>query len=148
MHRRYREAVLAVRRRRRRRRHGVMVEWEQLVLPSASNKVWSTDFVMDALSHGRRLKCLTIVYDFTKEPINIVVDHDISGLYVARILDQAVRFHGYPKTVRTNQDSEVTSRVLDQWAYAKGVTLKLIRLASRRRMPTSSHSTENFGMSA
>jgi putative transposase len=34
---------------------------------------------MDALEHSRRLKCLTIVDDFTKEAIDIVVDHGISG---------------------------------------------------------------------
>ncbi len=65
VHRLYREAGLAVR--RRRRRHGVMIEREQLALPSGPNEVWSIDFVMDALSNGRRLKCLAIVDDFTKE---------------------------------------------------------------------------------
>ncbi|ERI30161.1 HTH-like domain protein, partial [Burkholderia cenocepacia BC7] len=53
----YREAGLAVR--RRRKRHGVMIEREQLALPGAPNEVWSIDFVMDALSNGRRVKCLT-----------------------------------------------------------------------------------------
>ncbi|TDY36998.1 helix-turn-helix protein [Paraburkholderia rhizosphaerae] len=48
----YREAGLAVR--RRRKRHGVMIEREQLALPGAPNEVWSIDFVMDALSNGRR----------------------------------------------------------------------------------------------
>jgi putative transposase len=52
--------------RRHRRRHGVMIEREQLVLPSGPNDVWSIDFVMDALSDERRLKCPTIVDDFTK----------------------------------------------------------------------------------
>jgi putative transposase len=61
VHRLYREAGLAVR--RRRRRHGVMIEREQLALPSGPNEVWSIDFVMDALPNGRRLKCLTIVDD-------------------------------------------------------------------------------------
>ncbi|KOT16476.1 HTH-like domain protein [Burkholderia mallei] len=60
----YREAGLAVR--RRRKRHGVMIEREQLALPGAPNEVWSIDFVMDALSNGRRVKCLTVVDDFTK----------------------------------------------------------------------------------
>ncbi|RQS86195.1 IS3 family transposase, partial [Burkholderia contaminans] len=55
----YREAGLAVR--RRRKRHGVMIEREQLALPGAPNEVWSIDFVMDALSNGRRVKCLTVV---------------------------------------------------------------------------------------
>ncbi|WP_437124606.1 transposase, partial [Burkholderia multivorans] len=43
------------------RRHGVMIEREQLALPGAPNEVWSIDFVMDALSNGRRVKCLTVV---------------------------------------------------------------------------------------
>ncbi|AJX03443.1 putative isrso14-transposase orfb [Burkholderia mallei] len=29
---------------------------------------------MDALSNGRRVKCLTVVDDFTKEAVDIVVD--------------------------------------------------------------------------
>ncbi len=64
-----------------------MIEREQLALPGAPNEVWSIDFVMDALSNGRRVKCLTVVDDFTKEAVDIVVDHGISGLYVARALD-------------------------------------------------------------
>lgn len=146
IHRLYREAGLAVR--RRRRRHGVMVEREQLALPSAPNEVWSMDFVMDALSNGRRLKYLTIVDDFTKESIDIVVDQGISGLYVARVFDQAARFRGYPKALRTDQGPEFTIRALDQWAYAKGVTLKLIQAAPPRRMPTSNRSMASSGISA
>jgi len=84
VHRLYCEAGLAVQ--RRRRRHGVMVERERLALPAAPNEVWSIAFVMDALSNGLRLKCLTIVDDFTKEAVDIVVDHGISGLYVARAM--------------------------------------------------------------
>ena len=58
---------------RRRRRHGVAVERERLSLPSASNQVWSMDFVFDALSTGRRIKCLTVVDDFTKESVGSTV---------------------------------------------------------------------------
>lgn len=63
--------------RRRRKRHGVMVEREQLALPGAPNEVRSIDFVMDALSNGRRVKCLTVVNDLTKEAVNMVVNHGI-----------------------------------------------------------------------
>ncbi|EOT20095.1 hypothetical protein PAK_02567 [Pseudomonas aeruginosa PAK] len=38
------------------------------------------DFVFDALSTGRRIKCLTVVDDFTNEAVGILVDHGISGL--------------------------------------------------------------------
>ncbi|MDU0759203.1 IS3 family transposase, partial [Pseudomonas aeruginosa] len=73
----YRAAGLMVK--RRRRRHGVAVEREHLSLPSAPNQVWSMDFVFDALSTGRRIKCLTVVDDFTKESVGILVEHGISG---------------------------------------------------------------------
>lgn len=134
----YREAGLAVRRRRRRR--GVAVEREPLALPTAPNQVWSMDFVMDALSGGRRVKCLTIVDDFTKEAVDIVPDHSIPGLYVTRVLDQAARFRGLPAAIRTDQGPEFTGRALDQWAYRNGVQLKLIAPGS----PTQNAFIESF----
>jgi putative transposase len=96
----YRETGLALP--RRRRRHGVMIERERLELPNAPNEVCSIDFVKDALANGRRLKCLTVVDDFTREAVDIVVDQGISGLYVALALDRAARFRGYPKAARTD----------------------------------------------
>lgn len=64
---------------RRRRRRGVVVKRRQLVVPIAPHAVRSMDFVSDSLEHGRRLKCLRIVDEFSKQSIDIVVDHGISG---------------------------------------------------------------------
>ena len=125
IHRLYREAGLMVRKRKPRK--GVMVERERLPLPSAPNEVWSMDFVFDALSHGPRIKCLTVVDDFTKESVEILVDQGISGHRVAWALDEVARFRGYPKAVRTDQGPEFTGRALDQWAYRNRVTMKLIQ---------------------
>jgi putative transposase len=72
-------------------------------------------------------RCLTVVDDCTKEAIDLVADFGISSQYVTRILDQAARFRGYPKAVRTNQGPEFTGRALDQWAYQHGVQMKLIQ---------------------
>ncbi len=121
----YREAGLAVRKRKRRK--GVMVERQPLVLPEAANHTWSMDFVMDSLANGRRIKCLTIVDDFTKECLNIPVALGISGDQVARTLDGIAAFRGYPRSVRTDQGPEFTGRALDQWAYCHGIELKLIQ---------------------
>ena len=108
------------------KRHGVTVPMEPLQLPTQRNEVWAMDFVMDALATGRRIKILTIVYDCTKESVDLVADHGIGGQYVVRILDQVARFRGYPTAIRTDQGPEFTSKVLDQWAYEHGVQLKLI----------------------
>jgi putative transposase len=134
----YQEAGLAVR--RRRKRHGVAVEREKLELPSGPNEVWSMDFVSDALAGGRRIKALTIVDDFTKESVDIVADHGISGQYVTRVLDRAARFRGLPAAIRTDQGPEFTGHALDQWAYRNGVQLKLIEPGK----PTQNAYIESF----
>jgi putative transposase len=100
---------------------------EPLSLPAQRYEVWSIDFVMDALSYGRRIKILTIVDDCTKEAVDLVADFGISGQYVTRVLDQTACFQGYPKAIRTDQGPEFTGRALDQWAYEHNVQLKLIQ---------------------
>jgi putative transposase len=120
----YSDAGLAVKRRRKRK--GVAVEREPLLLPEAPDQVWSMDFVMDALSSGRRLKILTMVDDFSKEALDLVVEHRISGDYVTRVLARVAQFRGYPKAIRTDQGPEFTGKALDKWAYRNGVELKLI----------------------
>lgn len=134
----YSDAQLSVRKRRRRK----LVTLDRQVLQEAThpNEVWSIDFVMDALSSGRRIKCLTIVDDFTRECLDIAVDFGISGEYVARVLDQIAQFRGLPKAVRTDQGPEFTSRALDKWAYGKGVDLKLIAAGK----PTQNAYIESF----
>lgn len=76
-----------------------MIERQPLTLPDRLNHTWSMDFVMDALAHGRRIKCLTIVDDFTNECLDIPVAHEISGDQVVRTLDGIAAFRSYPKAV-------------------------------------------------
>jgi putative transposase len=98
------------------------------------------DFVMDATANGRRIKILTIVDDFTKESLDLVVAHSISGDYVARVLDAIAQFRGYPSAIRTDQGPEFTSKALDQWAYENRVALKLIQPGK----PTQNAYIESF----
>jgi putative transposase len=138
VHRLYQLEGLQVR--RRKRRHGVAVERRPLQMPTAPNQVWSMDFVSDALEYGRRIKCLTIVDDFTKESVDIVVDHGIGGDYVARVLDRAGQFRGLPQVIRTDQGPEFTGKALDQWAWQRGVALRLIEAGK----PTQNAYIESF----
>lgn len=138
LYRLYSDAGLTVR--RRKKRHGVAVERQALELPSGPNDVWSMDFVSDALASGRRIKVLTIVDDFSKESVDLAVDFGISGHYVTRVLDQAARFRGYPKAIRTDQGPEFTGKALDQWACLHGVQLKLIQAGK----PTQNAFIESF----
>ena len=80
---------------------------------------------MDALSSGRRNKCLTCMDDFTKECLTLTVAFGVSGLQVSRILDSIALFRGYPATIRTVQRPEFTYRALDEWAFEHGLELRL-----------------------
>ena len=134
----YKEAALGVRKRRRRKL--VMLDRQALYVPTRPNEVWSIDFVMDALANGRRLKCLTIVDDFTRECLDIAVDYGISGGYVTNVLEQVGQFRGLPSAIRTDQGPEFTSRAMDRWAYGHGIDLKLIQAGK----PTQNAYIESF----
>ncbi|WP_438273226.1 IS3 family transposase [Vibrio natriegens] len=125
---------------KRRRRKSQCVEREPLLLPSVPNHTWSMDFVMDALSNGRRIKCLTIVDDYTKECLDIPVATGISGDEVVTTLESIAAFRGYPEAIRTDQGPEFTGKALDQWAYQHGVILKLIQAGK----PTQNAYIESF----
>jgi putative transposase len=134
----YSEAKLAVRRRKKVKRP--ISERVTLSQASCPNEVWSMDFVMDSLANARRLKCLTVADDFTHESIDITVDHGISGGYVVRVLEQAARFRGYPRAIRTDGGPEFTSRAFLGWAHAKGVEHILIEPGK----PTQNAYIESF----
>ena len=120
----YDEAQLKVRKRRKAKRP--VGERQVLLAACAPNDIWSMDFVSDALANARRIKCLTVVDDFTRESVDIAVDHGIGGTYVVRLLDQAACFRGYPRAVRTDNGPEFTSRVFIAWTQQHGVEHLLI----------------------
>jgi putative transposase len=134
----YSEAKLSVRKRRRRKLVGI--DRQTIAGASRPNEIWSMDFVMDALANGQRIKCLTIVDEYTRESLDIAVDFGISGQYVCRVLDRIGQFRGLPKAIRTDQGPEFTGRAMDQWAYQQSVTLKLIAAGK----PTQNAFIESF----
>src|ERR1700710_2967529 len=79
----YREAGLAVRRRKRKRIGAV--ERKPLPKPVAANLSWSMDFVSDGLADGRRLRCLTVVDDCTREGLAIEGDTSLTGTRVKNV---------------------------------------------------------------
>lgn len=120
----YSEANLAVRKRRKVRRPPA--ERTPLNAARQVNEVWSMDFVSDSLANGRRLKCLTVADDFSRECVDIVVDFGIGGEYVTRLLDRAALFRGYPAAVRTDNGPEFTSRAFIAWTQAHRIRHILI----------------------
>lgn len=108
----YKEQGLQVRKRRKKKSGNCRVP---LVAAQHINQTWSMDFVSDALDNGRRIKCLVVADDYSHECVQITADFGMGALYVTRMLDEAARFRGYPKAVRTDNGPEFTARAFLAW---------------------------------
>ena len=121
----YCEAGLTVRRRKRKRIVGI--ERQPKVIAVAPNISWSMDFVSDGFVDGRRLRCLNIVDDFTKECLAIEVDTSLPGRRVVGVLERLAENRGLPKSVTVDNGPEFISKVLDEWAYRRQLQLRFIQ---------------------
>ena len=87
-----------------------------MLVPMAPNERWSLDFVSDQLTDCRRFRILTIVDDCTRESLALVADTSLSGVRVARELDQLMIERGKPKMIVSDNGSELTSNAILTWA--------------------------------
>ena len=73
----------------------------------------------DTLVSGRRFRILTLVDDFTRECLGLVVDTSLTGLRVARELDRIAELRGYGRTPGCSV--EESQRSLDIVALRRGI---------------------------
>src|SRR2546423_9711720 len=96
MYRLYREEQLQLRSKLPKRRKMVVVR-RQRVRPSASNDVWSLDFVSDQLANGARFRALTVVDIFSREALAIEVGQRLGGEHVVAVLNRLAAQRQAPK---------------------------------------------------
>jgi len=119
----YREEGLQVRRRRRKRlapRPRV-----PLARPARANLRWSLDFVSDQLANGRRFRVLNIVDDFSRICPGQIVDFSISGVRLARFLDELAT--PLLREIVMDNGPELTSKAMFLWSQRTGVALRFIQ---------------------
>ena len=110
----YREERLMVRLRRGRKR--ALGTRAPMPVPQWPNDRWSLDFVSDQFIDGRRMRILVVVDDCTRECLALVPDTSISGTRVARELDRLLVAYGKPKTIVSDNGTELTSNAILRWA--------------------------------
>ncbi len=110
----YREERLTVRRRGGRKR--AIGTRAPLMIPMRPNDRWSLDFVSDQLTDSRRFRILAIVDDCTRECLALAADTSLSGIRVARELDQLMIERDKPKMIVSDNGSELTSNAILAWA--------------------------------
>jgi len=116
---RRREGLQVVRKRTKRKVLGTTTQWvHRACYP---NHVWSYDFVFDQTGDARRLKCLTVVDEFTRQGLTIEVARSLTAGDVVRTLEALFREHGRPVCIRSDNGPELVATVVQKWLKDKQV---------------------------
>jgi putative transposase len=110
----YREERLGVRRRGGRKR--ALGTRAPMLIAQLPNERWSLDFASDQFRDGRRLRILAVVDDCTRECVALIADTSLSGQRVARELDRLLAERGKPKSIVSDNGTELTSNAILRWA--------------------------------
>ncbi len=135
----YRKENLQMRLKPPRRRVSIKIRQEP-VTAKRKNECWSMDFVSDELFDGRRIRVLTIVDNFTRESLCARARFRFKGVDVAEALEEVVKAHGVPESIKVDNGPEFISKEVDLWAYSHGVKLDF----SRPGKPTDNAFIESF----
>ena len=136
----YKEEGLNLRSKRPRRSRSAAHRLERLDTP-AINQVWSMDFVQDALFNGARFRILTVVDNYTKKCLSLLVGQSLKGADVRDEISNIALLEGtYPVRIQCDNGSEFISKEIDRWAYENKVILDY----SRPGKPTDNPYVESF----
>jgi putative transposase len=119
LYRLYKEQRLSVRKRGGRKR--ALGTRAPMTIPQDQNLRLSLDFVMDTLSSGRRFRVLTLVDDFTRECLGLVVDTSLTALRVVRELGQIIESRGCLRMIVSDNGTEFTSNAILAWQEEFGI---------------------------
>jgi Transposase and inactivated derivatives len=98
--------------------------------PTHRNHVWSYDFVADRTHDGRSIKMLTVIDEYSRECLAIVVERRLQSDDVLSCITELFVKHGPPEHIRSDNGSEFTARVVHQWLKRLGVQTLFIEPGS------------------
>lgn len=109
----WKKAGLQVPKKRKRRR---VASSRPRPLPTTGrNQVWAYDFVFDRAANGQQLKCMTVIDEYTRECLSILVDGQIRSKRVVEELGRLVSLHGAPRHIRSDNGPEFVSTAVIRW---------------------------------
>lgn len=111
VHRICKEAGLLLKRRRPRRlQYGP--KGELSLKAERPKQVWSWDFVEDRTSRQDRIRLLTVIDEYTRESLAILVRPWISSAEVVDVFEMLIESRGAPKHIRSDNGPEFISKTM------------------------------------
>lgn len=139
----WKKAGLTLRRRPgRKRRKGARVQGPlQAAYP---RHVVTYDFMYVRTVDGRLLKILTVVDEYTRECLGIVMRIRITAVDVIRILRRIFGEQGWPEYLRSDNGGEFVAEVVERWLMGRNVKTHHIDPASPWQNPFGESFNEKF----
>ena len=122
----YRIANLQIGRRRRRGRAKI-VRGRPLRRATAPFEGWTLDFIHDRLFAGRAFRTLSMEDEFSRSGLALETSFTFPSRSVVAVLDSVAAIYGYPKYLRIDNGTELTSKLMQRWAEEHDVELLFIQ---------------------
>lgn len=135
----YRLANLQIGRRRRRGRAKI-VRGKPLRRATRPFEGWTLDFVHDRLFGGRAFRTLSMEDEFTRTGLALEMSFSFPSRSVVAVLDEVAAIYGYPKYLRIDNGTELTSKLMQLWSEQHDVELLFIQPGK----PTQNAFIESF----
>jgi len=83
--------------------------------PQHPNHVWAYDFVADRTHDGRAFRMLTIIDEYTRECLDIVVERSLRSPDVIETLAELFLRKGLPEHIRSDNGPEFCAKAVQEW---------------------------------
>ena len=117
------------------------------VEPTAYITVWAYDFVAERTHDGRPLKILTVVDEYSRECLALVVARRLRSTDVLETLADLFVTHGAPAYLRSDNGPEFTAGLVRAWLHALAVETLFIERGSPWENGYVESSTASYAMS-
>jgi len=98
--------------------------------PEHKDHVWSYDFVTARTTDGRAFKMLTIIDEYTRECLAILVERRLTAEDVLDQLYNLFILRGVPEHIRSDNGPEFTAKAVRKWLKRMGVKTLFIEPGS------------------
>lgn len=98
--------------------------------PEREGHVWSYDFVQDRTQDGRAFRMLTVIDEYTRRCLAIVVARKLNADEVLHCLTDLFTLHGPPEHIRSDNGPEFAARAVRGWLGRVGVKTLFIEPGS------------------
>ena len=98
--------------------------------PTHRNHVWAYDFMSCRTHDGRPIKILTVVDEYTRESLALLVERRLRSDDVLHCLTDLFVVHGIPEHIRSDNGPEFTAKGVRRWLGKIGVTTMYIEPGS------------------